>query len=64
MVTREGKKPKVNDAKMMEIDIFAEVKGIKYQPFLCKKLSAFDFADIDKLLQKETSSNRGLKAID
>ncbi|MEM0172767.1 MAG: hypothetical protein QXV57_09445, partial [Thermoproteota archaeon] len=40
---------------MMEVDIFAEIRGIKYQPFLCKKLNVFDFADIDWALQKEAS---------
>ncbi|MEM3715080.1 MAG: hypothetical protein QXF82_09060 [Nitrososphaeria archaeon] len=55
MATREGKKAKVGDAKMMEVDIFAEVKGIKYKPLLCRKLDTFDFVNIDMLLQKEAS---------
>ncbi|MDW8003984.1 MAG: hypothetical protein RMI04_04165 [Thermofilaceae archaeon] len=54
MASGESEKTKVGYAKMM-IDIFAEVKGIKYQPFLCRELNIFDFADIDKLLQKEAS---------
>ncbi|MEM0195871.1 MAG: hypothetical protein QXD10_07530 [Metallosphaera sp.] len=40
---------------MMKFDIFAEIRGIKYQPFLCKKLNVFDFDNIDWLLQKEAS---------
>jgi len=40
---------------MMEIDVFAEVKGIRYRPFLCRKLDAFSFNDIVEALQKEAS---------
>jgi hypothetical protein len=38
---------------MMKVDIFAEIKGIKYQPFLCKELNIYDFNKIDKLLSEE-----------
>jgi hypothetical protein len=40
---------------MMKVDVSAEIKGIKYKPFLCKKLGIFDFDSIDILLQKEGS---------
>jgi hypothetical protein len=40
---------------MMKVDIFAEVKGIKYQPLLCKKLSVYDFNKIDELISEEAS---------
>jgi hypothetical protein len=40
---------------MMKVDVFAEVKGIKYKPLLCRKLDAFSFDNIDKALQKEAS---------
>lgn len=33
-----------------KIDIFAEIKGIKYIPFLCKTLNIFSFNDIDKAI--------------
>jgi hypothetical protein len=55
MVARKGKKAKVGSAKMMKVDVFAEVKGIKYKPFLCRRLNSFDFDDIDEALQKEAS---------
>jgi len=40
---------------MMKLDIFAEVKGIKYKPLLCRKLDIFNFNNIDEALEKETS---------
>jgi len=40
---------------MMKVDVFAEVKEIKYKPFLCRKLDALSFDDIDEALQKEAS---------
>jgi len=39
----------------MKADVSAEIKGIKYKPFLCKKLKVFDFDSINILLQKEAS---------
>lgn len=55
MVTRKGQKAKVGNVKMMKVDLFAEVKGIRYKPFLCRKLDIFSFDDIDEALQKEAS---------
>lgn len=40
---------------MIEIDVFAEIKGIKYQPFLCRELDTFSFNDIVEALQKKAS---------
>lgn len=40
---------------MKKIDVFAEIKEIKYQPLLCKELNVFDFEDLDEALQKSTS---------
>jgi len=51
MVAGKSQKAKVGDAKMMRVDVFAEVKGIKYKPFLCRKLDAFSFDDMDEALQ-------------
>jgi len=56
MVAGKSEKAKVGDAKMMKVDVFAEINGIiKYKPLLCRKLDAFSFDDIDKALQKEAS---------
>lgn len=35
--------------------ITAKIKGIKYTPFLCRKLHSFSFKDLDKALQKEAT---------
>ena len=35
--------------------ITAKIKGIKYTPFLCRKLHAFNFSDLDKALSKEAT---------
>jgi len=55
MATRKGQKTTVGGAKMMRVDIFAEVKGINYKPFLCKKLNTFSFDDINEALEKQAS---------
>ncbi len=36
-------------------DITAKIKGIKYTPFLCRKLHIFNFSDLDKALSKEAT---------
>ncbi|MEM3693911.1 MAG: hypothetical protein QXI39_07835 [Candidatus Bathyarchaeia archaeon] len=40
---------------MKEINIFAEIKGIKYKPLLCKELNTINFNYIDTALQKDAS---------
>ena len=37
------------------MDIFGEIKGIEYTPFLCKRLNSFNFDEIDKALAKEAT---------
>jgi len=37
------------------IDVFADIKGLKYTPLLGKKLNILNFQLIDKALQKETA---------
>jgi len=37
-------------------NITAKIKGIKYTPFLCRKLHTFNFSDLDKALSKEATS--------
>jgi len=32
------------------MDILAEIKGIKYNPFLCRKLGIFDYKDLEMAL--------------
>jgi hypothetical protein len=55
VVTGKSKKAEVCGGAMNGINIFAEVRGIRYTPFLCKRLSIVGFAEIDRLLQKEAS---------
>jgi len=40
---------------MQEINILAEIRGIKYKPFLCRELNIFNFDNIEQALQSETS---------
>jgi len=35
--------------------IFAKITGIKYTPFLCRKLNTFDFRNLSKALSKEAT---------
>lgn len=37
------------------MDIFAEITGIRYTPFLCKELNVFQFDELDKALSKEAT---------
>lgn len=37
------------------MDIFAEIKGIKYTPFMCRKLEFFNFNEIDKALSTKAT---------
>lgn len=37
------------------MEISAKITGIKYKPFLCRKLNIFDFKDIDKALSKDAT---------
>jgi hypothetical protein len=55
MVAGKSQKTKVGNAKMMKVDVFAEVKGIKYKPILCRKLDVFSFNDLNIALQKKAS---------
>lgn len=32
------------------MDILAKIKGIKYNPFLCRKLGVFDYKDLEMAL--------------
>lgn len=36
-------------------NITAKIKGIRYTPFLCRKLHTFNFSDLDKALSKEAT---------
>jgi DNA-dependent RNA polymerase auxiliary subunit epsilon len=40
---------------MQEINILAEIRGIKYKPFLCRELNIFNFDNIEQALQSEAS---------
>ncbi|MEM4275782.1 MAG: hypothetical protein QW776_03945 [Candidatus Nitrosocaldus sp.] len=58
MATREDKKTEICakmrvDVDIYNIDIFAEIRGIEYQPFLCRRLNIF--TEIETALQKEAS---------
>lgn len=46
---------------MTKVNIFAEIKGIKYKPSLCKKLNAYDFTAIDRLLHARREASFILK---
>ena len=35
--------------------ITAKIKGIKYTPFLCRKLNTFNFNELDKALSKDAT---------
>lgn len=35
--------------------ISAKITGIKYSPFLCRKLHTFDLSELDKALRKQRS---------
>jgi len=37
------------------MDLLAEIKGIKYKPFLCRDLAIFEFSDLEKALTSCTS---------
>jgi len=37
------------------VDISAKITGIKYSPFLCRKLHTFDLSELDKALSKEAT---------
>jgi hypothetical protein len=37
------------------MNIYAEIKGLKYKPFLCRKLNIFNFDEIDKALSSEAT---------
>ncbi len=37
------------------MNIFAEITGIKYTPFLCRELNTFQFDELDKALAKEAT---------
>ena len=37
------------------MDIFAEIRGLKYTPLLCRKLDVFNFNSIDKALSSEAT---------
>ncbi len=43
------------------MDILAEITGIKYSPFLCKKLEIYDIQDLDTALVKDGSFILDLK---
>jgi hypothetical protein len=55
VAARKSKKAEVGGTKMMEVDIFAEIKGIRYKPLLCRRLNVFSFDNMDIALQKEAS---------
>jgi len=55
MATGKDQKPKIGGTKMINLEISAEIKGIKYKPFLCKELKTFDFTNIDVALNEEPS---------
>jgi len=35
------------------MDILAEIKGLKYTPFLCRELNIFDFDEFDRALSTD-----------
>jgi hypothetical protein len=37
------------------VDIYAEIKGLKYTPFFCKELTIFDFDRLDEALSSEAA---------
>ncbi len=37
------------------MDLFAKITGIKYTPFLCRKLEVFDIKNLDKALSKKAT---------
>lgn len=37
------------------MDILAEIKGVTYTPFLCRKLNAFDFSEIDRAVSSDAT---------
>jgi hypothetical protein len=37
------------------MDILANIKGIKYKPYLCRKLNSYDMNDLSKALSKEAT---------
>lgn len=39
----------------MNVEIFAEIRGIKYTPFLCRSLDRYDLTQIDKALSERAS---------
>ncbi len=41
--------------EIKKIDISAEIKGLKYTPFMCRKLNAYGFDDLEKALQNDAT---------
>lgn len=37
------------------MDISAKITGVKYKPFLCRKLNVYDFENLDKALSKDAT---------
>lgn len=42
-------------SRSLSLDISAKITGIKYTPFLCRKLHTFDLEDFDEALSKEAT---------
>ncbi len=37
------------------MDIFAEIKGLKYAPFLCRELNVFAFDELDEAFSTDAT---------
>lgn len=37
------------------MDIFAEITGLKYKPFLCRDLNVFDFDELDEAFSTDAT---------